>query len=165
MADFFEVTAPAPSVAQLEEFKIKNTTGQWVDLVTYSAAGLGCVVTAYSIVQSLFYAEAIFLVGLFLGLATLGSVVIFLLCWRHPRDALIAKLLPLDPLMCSELADIITQCPSSEVTRYRDEVLAQEREFCNGDFEAISEYVSRYTAQQTIENMRSKLYKSIPVSK
>ncbi|MHC5194810.1 hypothetical protein ACYSUW_13745 [Pseudomonas frederiksbergensis] len=165
MADIFEVTGPAPSVAQIEEFRISNTYSQSVDWVTIIAAGLGCLVTAYCIVQALFDPSMLFLIGLLLGLATLAGAIVFIIYWKSPRDLRIAKLRPLEPLKCSELADIMTQCASPEVTRYREEVLAQQREFCYGDFEAINEYLLRYKAQQSIENMRSKLYKSIPVPK
>lgn len=162
MKTIFDVATSPPTSAEMKVFEQQNITNPWIERVWVIVMMSGGILALYSLFQTDSQK------GIENALHSFGGVIlgfcVFVAAWAYlllrvwPIDEVKNLLKPLNPHECSELADVIGSAMAPEVLRYRDEVLAQNRDFCCGDARAIERYTVKYKAQRDLDMLRAKLY-------
>jgi hypothetical protein len=168
MKSIFDVSAAAPTSDEMAALKLQNPSNPLLERVAHAVFFFSGVVFLACLVASigdwkpgvieLLPMRWFFIVGTVIGGSVFIGTLAFLIHRIWPRDNIQYLLGPLNPHACSALADLINSSKAPEVIRYRDEVLAQNREFCRWDAKAIGLYVETYKAQQELDTLRAKLY-------
>jgi hypothetical protein len=164
MKTIFDVTVAPPTSAEMKLFEQQTIKNPWIERAWGAVMLFGGVLSLYCLFQNGAYTGTgvalpfHFWAGLVLGLGVFSGAWAYLILRIWPMGDAKSLLKSLSPHECSELADVIGSAMAPEVLRYRDGVLAQNRDFCVGDARAIQRYTAEYQSQQDLDKLRAKLY-------